>query len=65
MNVPGRSGILIHSGNTIDDSWGCILLGKKTGHLDRKRAVLLSKPTTRSFNQLFNHNDFQLEVYDA
>ena len=28
INVPGRTGILFHSGNTSDDTKGCILLGK-------------------------------------
>ena len=29
QNVPGRGSILIHAGNTIADSKGCILLGKE------------------------------------
>lgn len=28
LNVPGRSGILFHGGNTIDSTRGCILTGK-------------------------------------
>lgn len=29
--VPGRSGILIHAGNTVEDFRGCIGLGKRLG----------------------------------
>ncbi len=48
-NVPGRSGILFHPGNSADDTEGCILLGQYFGKLRGKRAVLNSGATFKSF----------------
>lgn len=39
IEVPCRSGILIHAGNSVDDTLGCILLGenKSVGRLHNSR----------------------------
>lgn len=43
LNVHERSKILIHSGNTADDTQGCILPGMSYGMLRDKPAVLQSR----------------------
>jgi hypothetical protein len=43
LNVPGRSFILIHPGNTHKDIEGCILPGLKRGKLGGLNAVLSSR----------------------
>ena len=45
QNIPGRSNIEFHSGNTDIDSLGCILCGSSFGIFDDKPAVLNSKQT--------------------
>ena len=53
--VPGRAHILFHSGNTIRDTAGCILLGDKIGFLDGKaRGILQSRSAFYSFMDILN-----------
>lgn len=42
-NVPGWSGVLVHPGNTAQDSQGCVLVGKNTavGMVTNSKAVFL------------------------
>lgn len=42
-DVPGFEYILIHTGNTDDDTEGCLIVGMRIGQLDGQRAVLDSK----------------------
>ena len=70
--VPGRSGVLIHSGNfagATDKGFkshvlGCILLGKYTGRINGQRAVLASKPAVREFEQAMNRQPFILKIVE-
>lgn len=73
IGVPGRAGVLIHSGNLAGDVElgykshveGCILLGKYFGKIDGQAAILVSKPTVREFMQHMNNEPFILEVIDG
>lgn len=50
-DVPNRSLIKIHIGNTIDDVVGCIALGKSLGFMEIKWAVSSSKKAFSEFMQ--------------
>lgn len=49
-DVPGFEYILIHTGNTDDDTEGCLVLGKRLGSLNNQRAVLDSKT---AYNEVY------------
>jgi len=56
-NVPGRSGILFHAGNTMKDSRGCILVGQKFW----KDGVLKSRVALDTLRDILPDN-FELTV---
>lgn len=49
QNVPGFEFILIHWGNTISDTEGCLIIGDKIGIVNQKDAVLNSRATYLKF----------------
>lgn len=59
--VPGRSHILIHAGNTEDDTHGCILVGLQIGELNGKPAVLQSRKALNYLREILPEK-FTLEV---
>lgn len=61
-DVPGRTHILIHSGNTIADSAGCILLGLEFGHLNGKAAVLKSTAAMKELYKYTQSKSFILTI---
>ena len=51
-DVPGRSEIIIHQGNTLTHTSGCILVGKRWGRLEERPAVLSSREGMKRFLKL-------------
>ncbi|MCL2689052.1 MAG: DUF5675 family protein [Chitinispirillia bacterium] len=64
-NVPNRTGILIHPGNTIKDIEGCILLGAQYGDFGGMPGVTSSTVTTNLFMANLGEQPFELEIISA
>lgn len=52
INVPGRSDILIHNGNTENDTHGCIVVGDSMGIMDNLPAVFNSVKTLKLIKEI-------------
>lgn len=66
VNVPGRANIQFHSGNTTDDSLGCIMTGLEHGTLNGKPAVLNGKLGEAAFmKELADENEVWFVFVDA
>lgn len=63
LNVPDRTHILFHIGNTIQNTTGCILLGQYVGKIGSERAILNSSNTHKSFlEKLSSVKTFALRI---
>ena len=62
QDVPGRSGILIHTGNLVRHSLGCILPGLRRGVLSGRPAVLSSGAALNRLRGELSGQDFILVV---
>ena len=63
-NVPDRSWVLFHTGNTVKDSTGCIILGRRFGKLNSRMAVLDSRKAKRELVKVLKDKDFLLRILD-
>lgn len=62
QNVPNRTGILIHNGNVVDHTLGCILVGTRSGFLADKAAVLNSVTAKRKIAELTGKDPVKLII---
>lgn len=64
-DVPNRTGILIHTGNTASDIQGCILVGDSYGKLNGKKAVLNSRQAFNLLKETLGEEEYLLNVVDT
>jgi len=64
-DVPNRSKILFHSGNIVDHTAGCILLGESLGKLQGNRAILNSGKTFDKFKAILQNEGHHLTVSEV
>lgn len=62
MDVPDRTHILIHKGNTHEDTQGCILPGSRYGELIGVPGILESGVAFNAFMSLLNDVPFELTI---
>lgn len=59
-----RSQILIHAGNTTEDTIGCILLGMQISEINGKKAIVNSRNAITLFNQkMLNITSCEMLIY--
>ena len=61
-DVPDRTGILIHNGNLVSHSKGCIILGLRKGYIGGEPAVLASRIAINKLNSIIKGGSFNLEI---
>ena len=64
--IPNHTRVLIHKGNVVQDTRGCILIAESYGKLKNNRAVLNSGGTFEMLMQrMAGVNEFTLTVYNV
>lgn len=63
QDVENRTGILIHNGNLVKHTKGCLIIGTTRGFLSGKRAVLSSKVALNALSTVTDKKDFYLTIF--
>jgi hypothetical protein len=62
LGVPGRDGILIHCGNTVDDIKGCLLMGQQLSFVNDRFSILYSREGLNALLKTVGNKDFIMEI---
>ena len=66
LDIPGRSAIKIHIGNTPCDVSGCIAIGERLGFINKSLAVLNSRKAFKKFMALMSsYNEATIIIQDS
>lgn len=65
QSVPGRTDILIHNGNVVEHTHGCLIIGLSRGDLDGKPAVLDSQIALTVLVDTLGRNPFLLKISET
>lgn len=62
LNVADRGGILIHKGNLVKHTLGCLILGSRPGLLGGQAAVLSSATAMNNLREITGCESFKLTI---
>lgn len=62
LDVPGRSAILIHGGNTSQDVIGCLAVGEKRGTLNGREGVIKSQTAIEKLRKIIGQRGGEITI---